>query len=141
MFTQSRASQSQKLPRCRGPGSLAPWTERAEEARTRHGRAEPVVKKVFPERFAGREAVRGSGSCRVGGERHPVARPGSAEKMPGATQPRWSSDDDEGVEVALVGGDREGRVNASPRGLEGARSERSPRRGDFTSTAAPETES
>jgi hypothetical protein len=38
--------------------------------------------------------------------------------MPGTTQSRWSSDDDEGVEVAPDGGDREGRARASPRGLE-----------------------
>jgi hypothetical protein len=36
--------------------------------------------------------------------------PRSAGKTPGTTQSRWSSDDDEGVEVAPFGGDREGRT-------------------------------
>jgi hypothetical protein len=43
--------------------------------------------------------VRGSGGT-----------PRSAGKTPGTTQSRWSSDDDEGVEVAPFGGDREGRT-------------------------------
>ena len=38
--------------------------------------------------------------------------------MPGTTQFRQSSDDDEGVGVAWRGGDREGRVNADPQGSE-----------------------
>ena len=102
------------------------------EARARHGRVEPGVKEGSPVRFAGREARKGSGSSRVDGGRHLAARPGSAEEMPGTTHPRRSSDDDEGVGVGRVGGDREGRVSADPSGSEGARSERSPWRGGFT---------
>lgn len=52
--------------------------------------------------------------------------------MPGTTQSRWSSDDDEGVGAARIGGDREGRVSADPQGSEGARAQRSPRHGSAT---------
>jgi hypothetical protein len=38
-----------------------------------------------------------------------------------------------GVGVAPVGGDREGRARADPRGSDGARPQRLPRRGDFAS--------
>jgi hypothetical protein len=41
-----------------------------------------------------------------------------------------------GVEVDLVGGGREGRARADPRGSEGARSQRPPWRGDLTGGAA-----
>jgi hypothetical protein len=52
--------------------------------------------------------------------------------MPGTTHPRRSFDDDEGVGVGRVGGDREGRGSAGPSGSAGTRSDRSPWRGGTT---------
>jgi hypothetical protein len=81
----------------------------------------------------GREGSEGgSGLLRVDGGRHLVGSrssraarrgvvgggPRSAERMPGTTHSRRSSDDDEGVEAALVRGDREGRARSSPPGLD-----------------------
>jgi len=80
----------------------------------------------------GREAREAPASCasvvegtwsEAGGEAGREARdvagggPRSAERMPGTTQSRWSSDDDEGVGAASDGGDRKRRVRSSPPGL------------------------
>jgi hypothetical protein len=129
--------QSQKLPRCCGTrGATLRDTERAGEL-NRHGRAGTRVEKVSLERpraFArrgnstgwgleGREGSEGgSGLLRVGGGRHLVGSrspraerhgrigggPRSAERMPGTTHSRRSSDDDEGVGAAFGQG-RSGR--------------------------------
>jgi hypothetical protein len=80
----------------------------------------------------GREAREAPASCastvegtwsEAGGRASRKARPElgggprSAEKMPGTTHSRWSSDDDAGAGAASDGGDRKGRARSSPPGL------------------------
>jgi hypothetical protein len=94
-------------------------TEDGTRGRTRLGKLRLFGRPLARSEVEGtRRKVRVSG----GDVRGFGGTPRSAGKTPGTTQSRWSSDDDEGVEVAPFGGDREGRTRrelARARGMDG----------------------